>query len=89
MLVKYLACNRVYVFLYRLLFRRDIFCNHGAFILTEWPRISANRVMLLPRKEWKNVIINTVDPHLHDMVRLHIRNALERIKWQNIGRRLG
>jgi len=47
----------------------------------EAPRISAARIMALPRDKWMDNMLNTVEPHLQAMVRLHINNALWRKKW--------
>jgi hypothetical protein len=47
----------------------------------EAPRLAAVRIMKLPRERWKGNILDTVEPHLQDMVRKHMSNALWREKW--------
>jgi len=47
--------------------------------------MAAVRVMALPRKRWKDAILETVEPHLQEMVRTHMKNELWRRKWVRNG----
>lgn len=47
----------------------------------EPPRKSAARIMKLPREKWMEARAETVEPHLQELVRKHISNALWRKKW--------
>ena len=43
--------------------------------------MAAVRIMALPRDRWMANMLDTVEPRLQALVRLHINNALWRKKW--------
>ena len=45
------------------------------------PRQHAAKIMTLPKDQWIEYIENNVEPHLHEMVKVHVRIACERRKW--------
>lgn len=44
------------------------------------PRHHMDRILLLPKKEWKDAILNTVPSHFQNMVRDHLNDFVFKSK---------
>lgn len=48
------------------------------------PRHHMDRILLLPRKEWKDAILKTVPPRFQNMVREHLNDFVFKSKCRKV-----